>query len=452
MPQMTLHKSKVYYEIYSSHQTNAESIVLIHGFGLDSSIWRLMLPYLQDRYRILIYDLRGHGQSEHGGLMLTWDQLSEDLYELTSTLGITSFHLVGYGFGAHLAAHFTSRHSSKVITLIMLSPFQNLIRMYTTLETGHPELDHYFRVLSSFPNHLYVQLSKMTQTSPLKQSLVQVQVPALFISGSHDSAETTDFNMEQLTQLTIPNASFLLVLEQPRTTAEWIDFYIRFKVPMMNVTLMNRFEVRVGGALVTTGWDLRHAKRLLIYLILNPITTTEEICAALFPNVPISRASNNLKVYLKHLNTLLQIKSVAFPCLRLSRGTVQLQYKVKCDLIDYHEAVRQAYYENNEETRFNMCESLLDHSVYTLIPGIYDEWLIRMQEQIEHRVIQLNRWMANKYMNGGTIDKALQYWINILNYLPNDEDTYNQIIHLYGVLNHSSEQQLWIQRKARFID
>ena len=41
----------------------APVLVLIHGLGLNKDCWQWMIPDLTDAYRVLSYDLYGHGET-----------------------------------------------------------------------------------------------------------------------------------------------------------------------------------------------------------------------------------------------------------------------------------------------------------------------------------------------------------------------------------------------------
>lgn len=522
MPFFISEQLKTYYKIYPARNKDAETIIMIHGFAMDSSLWQPMFPHWQNRYQIVIYDLRGHGQSEYEDTELGWEQMVDDLYQLIHYLKIEKFHLVGHGFGAHLAAHFASTHPSYVNSLIMLSlpfmhmnnypyqllrqvfphikqaiktghtddliPFRDLLRLYTSLEEGSPGLVQYFHVLAQLPDPVFAQLTVMTMHSPLLRDLTNISAPTLTIAGEQDSIASSElanmltFSLEHYTQLVMPNASFLLFVEQPKTTAEWIDYYIQFKLrqkeggqrnfiqkfempfrsffvhhdkyeaaPALEVKLINQFEVSVGGYPIKEGLNQRHAKRLLIYLIFHPVTTREQICDALFPDVPLTKSLNNLKVYLNHLNNTLHVPSIAIPCLRFHRGNVQLQYKVKCDFIDFIVSLRIAYNEKNDEIRFLLSESLLS-SVHALLPGMYDDWIIQLREYAEQQLVELNQWMAIRYTELKENLQAVHYWSNILKYQPHNDEAYDQIIHLYRTMNLPEEQKRWEQRKIVNID
>ncbi len=51
---------KIYYHVYGQGKT----VVLLHGFGEDSSIWQPQINFLQNHFRLIIPDLPGSGQSE----------------------------------------------------------------------------------------------------------------------------------------------------------------------------------------------------------------------------------------------------------------------------------------------------------------------------------------------------------------------------------------------------
>lgn len=522
MPFLKMKQFETYYEIHPARNKDTETIVMIHGFALDSSLWQPMLTHLQHRYQVVIYDLRGHGQSEQEGSVLGWELMVEDLNELIQHLEIEKFHLVAYGLGSHLAVHFANKYTSYVNSLILLSlpfihinnypyyqlrqafphiklavktsntdelaPFRDSLRLYTSLEEGNHGLVQYFHVLAQLPDHVFSQLSVMTMHSPLLNDLTQISVPILTITGDQDAitfselANMLSFSLEHYTQLVMPNASFLFFLEQPDMTAKWIDNYIQFKLnprkenhhdvqskfemayrnffvqhnkyeaaPILEVNLLNQFEVSIGGYSIREGLNQRHAKRLLVYLIFHPITTREQICDALFPDVPIAKALNNLKVYLNHLNKTIQVPFIPTPCLRFHRGNVQLQYKVKCDLIDFFLSLRLIYNEKSEEIRFLLGESLLN-SVYTLLPGVYDDWLIQLWELAEHQLVELNHWMAKRCIERKENLQAVHYWTNILKYQANNEEAYEELISLYRAMNLPSEQKRWEQRKQAVLE
>lgn len=520
MPFELTNKILTYYEFYGDTQTKNEIIVMIHGWGLDSTVWGDLIQLLEKRYVVIVYDIRSHGKSSVSKDEITWEQLCEDLQQLMKQLDIHQFHLLAFGYGTYLATKFTLGYPTYVQSLILLSlpymsvnnthyhlskhvfpaiqetmesgnkyylrRYKDLLKGYTTLDADSPQLLHYFQVLLGRP---MVQISKMinlaTNTNLLLE-LPHIQCPVMIVTGELNVTSPSElFNASSIllnnsTLIKIPNASFLLFLEQPNELAKWIHIFISQKcsnllnqrknkgeinqliqtifqpvVPtfqrrnhVLNIYLINTFHVEIDSIPITTGWNQRHAKRLLMYLVFHPVTTREIICEELFPYFDTDKALANLKVYLNHLDKLLIHTNSSSRGLLFNKGAVTLQYKIKCDLIDLMETLRQAYHEKESTIRYQLCEKILDISPVNLLTDIYDDWAIQMKNQIEMQFYELNEWMAVYCANQYNYSKALYYYMNMLHYRPDDEDIYDSIIEMMNRSGNDRKKEEWKQKKA----
>lgn len=93
MPYIDRNGMNIYYEYLHSNSLNQQidTILIIHGAGMSLRSWDLIVPYLQQHYHILRYDLRGHGLSDKGPDKLAWRLLFEDTLFLLERLNISSF-------------------------------------------------------------------------------------------------------------------------------------------------------------------------------------------------------------------------------------------------------------------------------------------------------------------------------------------------------------------------
>ncbi len=83
-------------------------LVMIHGVGANLAFWNFkIVPMLWDRFRVLTYDLRGHGYSERTPDGYTCQNLATDLSLLLDELGIERANLVGHSYGADVALYFS---------------------------------------------------------------------------------------------------------------------------------------------------------------------------------------------------------------------------------------------------------------------------------------------------------------------------------------------------------
>ena len=78
MSMIKLNNSDFYYEIHG--QDNLETpLVLIEGFGCDHSIWATVVANLKNKFKILIFDNRGSGQTQDNNKPLTLIDLADDV-------------------------------------------------------------------------------------------------------------------------------------------------------------------------------------------------------------------------------------------------------------------------------------------------------------------------------------------------------------------------------------
>ena len=75
---------------------------LIHGAGDNLNAWYNQVPAFSQHYRVLTYDVRGHGQTELPEVELTMELWVDDLYALLKALNINETVLLGFSMGGQL--------------------------------------------------------------------------------------------------------------------------------------------------------------------------------------------------------------------------------------------------------------------------------------------------------------------------------------------------------------
>jgi 3-oxoadipate enol-lactonase len=98
----------------------APLVVLTHGGMVDHRVWGPQVPALVPRYRVLLWDVRGHGRSRPGGRARTIAHMAEDLAALLDHLGFRRATLVGLSAGGWLVQEFAYRHPHRVVALVVV--------------------------------------------------------------------------------------------------------------------------------------------------------------------------------------------------------------------------------------------------------------------------------------------------------------------------------------------
>lgn len=98
-----------------------EPLILVHGLADDHRAWRRTLPDLLLRHRVLMYDLRGHGQTTLGLPDGTLRQLGADLVALMDASGIDRAAIAGFSLGGTIAMRVAIDHPERVGALALVA-------------------------------------------------------------------------------------------------------------------------------------------------------------------------------------------------------------------------------------------------------------------------------------------------------------------------------------------
>ena len=103
---------------------SAPPLLLLHGSGPGVTAyanWRLTIPTLATRLRVVAPDLAGFGFTERpDGIVYRMDTWVDQAVGLMDTLGIEKASLVGNSFGGGLALRIAARHPDRVDRLVLM--------------------------------------------------------------------------------------------------------------------------------------------------------------------------------------------------------------------------------------------------------------------------------------------------------------------------------------------
>jgi len=94
-------------------------LTLIHGAGDNLEAWWNQVPTLSQGYRVLTYDVRGHGQTESPPVEYGMGLLVQDLCELLKALNVPETYVLGYSMGGRIALGLALDHPEMVKALIL---------------------------------------------------------------------------------------------------------------------------------------------------------------------------------------------------------------------------------------------------------------------------------------------------------------------------------------------
>ena len=95
-------------------------VTLVHGSGDNRNSWWLQVPALAETYRVLTYDVRGHGDTETPeNAAINQMTFVEDLTALLDALDIQRTALIGYSMGGGIVRNMAATHPDRVWGLVI---------------------------------------------------------------------------------------------------------------------------------------------------------------------------------------------------------------------------------------------------------------------------------------------------------------------------------------------
>jgi pimeloyl-ACP methyl ester carboxylesterase len=129
-------------------------IIFLHFSGANLMMWQKAVPYFQERFHLLLVDLRGHGKSDTPLNGYDMDNMALDMVGLMDGLSLERAHISGSSLGAEVGLSLAANYPQRVISLVCDGALSSEFGPYGTWEGSEEEFE-------TFVSH---QLEKMHNT------------------------------------------------------------------------------------------------------------------------------------------------------------------------------------------------------------------------------------------------------------------------------------------------
>lgn len=117
MPMMDIGGSGLYYTV----KGEGTPIVFIHPPLLTSTNFKYQIDELSDKYKVITFDIRGHGRSQYSAHPITYQLISNDIKKLLDHLGVQKAYLCGYSTGGTIVLEFILKNAERCLGGIVIS-------------------------------------------------------------------------------------------------------------------------------------------------------------------------------------------------------------------------------------------------------------------------------------------------------------------------------------------
>ena len=117
MPLLSCNSINLYYEVHGE----GTALLFIHGLGSSTKDWEAQIDYFSGTYKVIVLDLRGHGQSDKPIGTYSISLFAEDMACLIKKLDIQPAHIVGISLGGMISMQMAVHHPDLFKSMIVVN-------------------------------------------------------------------------------------------------------------------------------------------------------------------------------------------------------------------------------------------------------------------------------------------------------------------------------------------
>src|SRR5689334_23255958 len=118
MPKLNRDGVNIYYEVHGS----GPPLILTHGYSSTSGMWQGQIAALSRHYKLVLWDMRGHGQSDYPDDPAAYSEALTvaDIAALLDQVGAASAIIGGLSLGGYMSLAFYRAHPERVRALLII--------------------------------------------------------------------------------------------------------------------------------------------------------------------------------------------------------------------------------------------------------------------------------------------------------------------------------------------
>lgn len=148
---------------------SADVIIFLHFSAANLTMWQKAVSYFEDRYYLLLVDLRGHGKSDTPLVGYHMDDMARDVVGLMDRLRLERAHIVGSSLGAEVGLSLAAGYPERVISLVCDGALASEFGPYGTWEGDlagfEAYVGHQLERIHNTPEIIYPSVEALVENS-----------------------------------------------------------------------------------------------------------------------------------------------------------------------------------------------------------------------------------------------------------------------------------------------
>jgi pimeloyl-ACP methyl ester carboxylesterase len=260
MPQITSADANISYEVLGI----GPPVVLLHPFPANHDLWKPAAQALISRYRVILPDLRGHGDSDIGKGPATMEKHAVDIARVLDHEGVGRARFVGVSIGGYALFEFWRRYRARVEALVLCNTkaqadtadaraarlqaaaeviergtepfFESMVPKLmgkTTVNTRPDLVEGALRMMRKMsPEDVAMVQCGMAERQDSVETLKTIDVPVLIVTGDEDvftgvaEAELMRRNLQRSQMNVVAKAGHYSPWEQPEEVGKLVRLFL----------------------------------------------------------------------------------------------------------------------------------------------------------------------------------------------------------------------------------
>lgn len=243
---------KIHYEVHGPGNGKGPTILLSHGYSSTSRMWDGQVAALKDRYQVVVWDMRGHGDSDYPADQNKYSEALTvgDMAALLDAVGVDRAIIAGLSLGGYMSLAFNATHPDRVRALMLFDTgpgFKKDEARTKWNETAHQRAARFdAEGLAALNSSDEVRIVRHRDAKGLAgaargmlaqkddrviQSLDKVVAPTLVLVGANDTGflAATDYMAAKIkgaTKAVVPDAGHAANLHQPALFNQAVEAFL----------------------------------------------------------------------------------------------------------------------------------------------------------------------------------------------------------------------------------
>ena len=210
MPELLSNEAKLYYDV----RGEGFPIIFTHGASWNHLQWKKQVEFFKDKFKVITWDVRGHGYSTLPDGPVNSEDFSSDLIALMDHLKLDKAILCGLSMGGHISLQTAIRYPERVKSLILIgTPCSNTLNLYEKVfvpinrfsskiismqlsaklqakmlsQFNRENYDYIISAFSMISKDNWIRVWDAVTRMESKHNLHQVKCPTLLLIGDHDT-------------------------------------------------------------------------------------------------------------------------------------------------------------------------------------------------------------------------------------------------------------------------